>query len=160
MGDPECQTIIPILETDLGEIVFACCEKKLHNIQIKWKEKKSVCIVLCSKGYPDDYKKNVKINQINDIGLNNCEYVFHAGTKIENGEYLATGGRVLNVIVTSEDFKKSKDTNLGLFLSLLNPIESIFILQSSSMSSKLVTPQILIKYCINSLSLNCFYILA
>ena len=118
MGDPECQTIIPILETDLGEIVLACCEKKLHDIQIKWKEKKSVCIVLCSKGYPDDYKKNVRINQIKDIGLNNCEYVFHAGTKIENGEYLATGGRVLNVVVNTENFKKSKEQAIKILNEL------------------------------------------
>ena len=109
MGDPECQTILPLLETDLGKIILACCEKKLLNIQIKWKEKKSVCIVLCSNGYPDEYKKNVRINQIKNISLNNYEYLFHAGTKIENGEYLSTGGRVLNVTVTSENFKKSKE---------------------------------------------------
>ena len=109
MGDPECQTILPLLETDLGKIILACCEKKLLNIQIKWKEKKSVCIVLCSNGYPDEYKKNVRINQIKNISINNYEYLFHAGTKIENGEYLSTGGRVLNVTVTSENFKKSKE---------------------------------------------------
>ena len=118
MGDPECQTILPILETDLGEIVLACCEKKLHNIQIKWKEKKSVCIVLCSKGYPDDYKKNVRINQIKNIILNNSEYVFHAGTKIDNGEYLATGGRVLNIVVTTENFKKSKEQAIKILNEL------------------------------------------
>ena len=109
MGDPECQTILPLLETDLGKIILACCEKKLFNIQIKWKEKKSVCIVLCSNGYPDEYKKNVRINQIKSISINNYEYLFHAGTKIENGEYLSTGGRVLNVTVTSENFKRSKE---------------------------------------------------
>ena len=109
MGDPECQTILPLLETDLGKIILACCEKKLLNIQIKWKEKKSVCIVLCSNGYPDEYKKNVRINQIKNISINNYEYLFHAGTKIENGEYLSTGGRVLNVTVTSENFKNSKE---------------------------------------------------
>merc|ERR1712070_800268 len=48
MGDPECQTILPILETDLGEIILSCCNKKLLDINIKWKAKKSVCIVLCS----------------------------------------------------------------------------------------------------------------
>ena len=57
MGDPECQTILPILETDLGEIVLACCEKKLHNIQIKWKEKKRDDI---NRNRNDD---NVKINK-------------------------------------------------------------------------------------------------
>ena len=118
MGDPECQTILPILETDLGKIILACCEKKLLNIQINWKEKKSVCIVLCSDGYPEDYKKNVRINQIKNISLNNNEYIFHAGIKIENGEYLATGGRVLNVIVTSEDFKKSKERAVKILSNL------------------------------------------
>ena len=125
MGDPECQTILPILDTDLGEIILACCEKKLLNIQIKWKEKKSVCIVLCSNGYPDDYKKNVKINQIKNISLNDHEYVFHAGTKIENGEYLATGGRVLNVIATSDNFKKSKEQAVKI-LNNLNWNEGFF----------------------------------
>ena len=118
MGDPECQTILPILKTDLGKIILACCEKKLLNIQIKWKEKKSVCIVLCSNGYPDDYKKNIRIEQIKNIILNSNEYIFHAGTKIENGEYLATGGRVLNVIVTSENFKKSKERAVKILSNL------------------------------------------
>ena len=83
MGDPECQTILPILETDLGEIVLACCEKKLLNLEIKWKNKKSICIVLCSNGYPDKYEKNTNIDQIRNIILENDEYIFHAGTKIE-----------------------------------------------------------------------------
>ena len=59
MGDPECQTILPILDTDFAEIILACCNKKLKDIDIKWKNKKSVCIVLCSNGYPDNYKKNI-----------------------------------------------------------------------------------------------------
>ena len=104
---------------------MACCEKKLHNIQIKWKEKKSVCIVLCSKGYPDDYKKNVRINLIKDISRNNSEYVFHAGTKIDNGQYLATGGRVLNVVVNTENFKKSKERAIKI-LNELNWNEGFF----------------------------------
>ena len=108
MGDPECQTILPILETDLGKIILACCDRKLNNIEIKWKKKKSVCVVLCSNGYPDDFKKNTKINQLKNIKLDSDEYLFHAGTKIENGEYLAIGGRVLNIIATTESFKISK----------------------------------------------------
>ena len=69
MGDPECQTILPILDTDLAEIILACCNKKLQDIDIKWKNKKSVCIVLCSNGYPDNYKKNIIINQIKNIKI-------------------------------------------------------------------------------------------
>ena len=58
MGDPECQTILPKLKTDLSKILLACCKKKLENINIEWFEKKSLCVVLCSKGYPGKYKKN------------------------------------------------------------------------------------------------------
>ena len=118
MGDPECQTILPILETDLGELIYACCQQKLSKFQIKWKETKSVCIVLCSNGYPDDFKKNVKINQIKNIKLDKNEYIFHAGTKIKDEEYLATGGRVLNVVAISENFKKSKEQTVKILNNL------------------------------------------
>ncbi len=114
MGDPECQTILPILDTDLGEIILSCCNKKLRDINIKWKTKKSVCIVLCSNGYPDNYQKNIKINQINNIKLNNDEYIFHAGTKIKDGNFLATGGRVLNIVSTTENFRKSKEKSIKI----------------------------------------------
>ncbi len=118
MGDPECQTILPILDTDLGEIILSCCNKKLLDIQIKWKAKKSVCIVLCSNGYPDNYQKNIKINQINNIKLNNDEYIFHAGTNIRDGNFLATGGRVLNIVATTENFRKSKEKSLKIIEKL------------------------------------------
>ncbi len=109
MGDPECQTILPILDTDLAEIFLACCNKKLQNIDIKWKNKKSVCIVLCSNGYPDNYKKNIIINGLKNLKIDRNEYIFHAGTVTKDDKYLATGGRVLNVIVTTENFKNSKE---------------------------------------------------
>ncbi|MDC2996535.1 phosphoribosylamine--glycine ligase [Candidatus Pelagibacter sp.] len=125
MGDPECQTILPILESDLGELIQACCDKKLSSFNIKWKQKKSVCVVLCSNGYPDDYKKNIKIDKIKNIKLHQNEYIFHAGTKIENGEYFATGGRVLNIIATSENFRKSKDQTLKI-LNDINWKEGFF----------------------------------
>ena len=118
MGDPECQTILPILDTDLGEIILSCCNKKLLDINIKWKAKKSVCIVLCSNGYPDNYQKNIKINQINNIKLNNDEYIFHAGTKIEDGNFLTTGGRVLNIVATTENFRKSKEKSVKILKKL------------------------------------------
>ena len=118
MGDPECQTILPILETDFGQIILACCNQKLENLKIKWKEKKSICIVLCSNGYPGEYKKNVSINQIKNIDLIDDEYVFHAGTKIEDGKFFANGGRVLNIVVVSENFKKSKEHALKILSNI------------------------------------------
>ena len=118
MGDPECQTILPLLETDLGEIILACCEKKLSNLEIKWKNKKSICIVLCSNGYPDKYEKNVNIDKIKNIILKNEEYVFHAGTKIEGNKYLATGGRVLNIVAVTEEFSISKNKTIKILETL------------------------------------------
>ncbi len=109
MGDPECQTILPLLETDLGEIIQACCEKRLSSLEIKWKNKKSICIVLCSNGYPDKYDKNVNIDQIKNIIPKNEEFIFHAGTKIESGKYLADGGRVLNIVAATDEFSISKN---------------------------------------------------
>ena len=118
MGDPECQTILPLLETDLGEIILACCEKKLSNLKIKWKNKKSICIVLCSNGYPDKYEKNVNIDKVKNIILKNEEYVFHAGTKIEGNKYLATGGRVLNIVAVTEEFSISKNKTIKILETL------------------------------------------
>ena len=118
MGDPECQTILPLLDTDLGEIILACCEKKLLNLEIKWKNKKSICIVLCSNGYPDKYEKNANIDQIRNIILDNDEYIFHAGTKIEGKKYLATGGRVLNIVAITDEFSTSKDKTIKILQTL------------------------------------------
>ena len=118
MGDPECQTILPILDTDLAEIILACCNKKLQDIDIKWKNKKSVCIVLCSNGYPDNYKKNIIINGLKNLKIDRNEYIFHAGTVTKDDKYLATGGRVLNVIVTTENFKNSKEKAIKILNDL------------------------------------------
>ena len=60
MGDPECQTILPLLKTDLLDLILACCNSNLKERNIDWFEKKSLCIVLCSRGYPENYKKMSK----------------------------------------------------------------------------------------------------
>ena len=109
MGDPECQTILPKLKTDLVEILEACCNNKLSDINIEWTNKKSLCVVLCSKGYPDNYQKNVLINNIENFTLDENNFIFHAGTKKENDKIYATGGRVLNFISLSDDFLKARD---------------------------------------------------
>ena len=109
MGDPECQTILPKLKTDLAEIIDSCCNKKLADINIEWTNKKSLCVVLCSKGYPDTYKKNVLIKNLENLSLNEDNFIFHAGTKNENDKFFATGGRVLNFISLSDDFLKARN---------------------------------------------------
>ena len=109
MGDPECQTILPKLKTDLLEIIDACCDKKLVDINIEWTNKKSLCVVLCSKGYPDTYKKNILINNLENFNLDENNFIFHAGTKKENDEIYAIGGRVLNFISLSDNFLQARN---------------------------------------------------
>ena len=104
MGDPECQTILPKLKTDISEIFLACCEKKLDKVNIEWINKKSLCIVVCSKGYPNTFKKNVEIENLDNIKLNKDEHLFHAGTVENESRVYAVGGRVLNFVSISEDF--------------------------------------------------------
>ena len=108
MGDPECQTIIPKLETDLLDILIACCNEKLEEINIKWIDKKSICVVLCSKGYPETFEKNVIIKNFNSIKLDEKDYLFHAGTKKVDNEIFATGGRVLNFVSISDNFFEAR----------------------------------------------------
>lgn len=109
MGDPECQTILPKLKTDLVEILEACCDQKLADINIEWINKKSLCVVLCSKGYPDTYEKNILINNLENFTLNENNFVFHAGTKKKDDKIYANGGRVLNFISLSDNFLKARD---------------------------------------------------
>ncbi len=108
MGDPECQTILPKLETDLVEIFLSCCDKKLNQIDIKWKKKKSICVVLCSKGYPETYKKNILIQNIDKLNLDKENLCFHAGTIKRDNKIFANGGRVLNFVSLSDDFLKAR----------------------------------------------------
>ncbi len=110
MGDPECQTILPLLESDLLELILSCCDEKLENEEVKWNNKKSMCIVLCSNGYPDMYKKNIEIDNLSEIPVNKDSFIYHAGTEFVNNKIYATGGRVLNFVSISDDLKKSRDT--------------------------------------------------
>ena len=118
MGDPECQAIMARLKTDLFEIIDACINQKLKKIKIKWKKEKSMCIVLCSNGYPGIYKKNILIKNINKIKTKNNELIFHAGTiKIKNQIY-SNGGRVLNFISLSKQLIKSRNNIINLIKKL------------------------------------------
>ena len=108
MGDPECQTILPKLKTDLSKIFLSCCNGKLDKINIEWINKKSLCVVLCSKGYPEEFKKNVEIKNLENITLSSNNYIFHAGTLKKKDKIFAVGGRVLNFVSLSENFSDSK----------------------------------------------------
>ena len=109
MGDPECQTILPKLKSDLLEIIEACCNQTLKNSKIEWYDKKSLCIVICSKGYPGKYSNDILIENTDKLDLNQGDFIYHAGTKkIENKIY-SNGGRVINFVSLSSNFKESRD---------------------------------------------------
>ena len=108
MGDPECQTILPLLKTDFGEIIHSCCEGNLSSKEIEWHNKKSLCVVLCSNGYPNKYKKHVKIANLKKIKKLKNQFIFHAGTKLDKGEFFSFGGRVLNIVSISDTLTECK----------------------------------------------------
>ena len=109
MGDPECQTILPKLKTDLLEIIKACCQERLKNLKIEWYDKKSLCIVLCSKGYPDKYDNTVLIENTAKLNLSKNDFMYHAGTKKVEDKIYSNGGRVVNFVSLSSNFKESRD---------------------------------------------------
>ena len=118
MGDPECQTILPKLKTDFLDIIDACVNKKLNTINFEWKNEKSLCVVLCSKGYPERYINNQEIKNLDKISLKKDEFIFHAGTKNDKEKILSNGGRVLNFVILSSDFKESRDKAINLINKL------------------------------------------
>ena len=118
MGDPECQTILPKLKTDLLKIFLACCNQTLNKIKLEWKKEKSLCIVLCSKGYPDEYEKNILIENLDKIKSSGNEYCFHAGTTKKENKIYASGGRVLNFVCLAKNFFDARKNVINSINSL------------------------------------------
>jgi len=118
MGDPECQTILPRLKTDFLEVIDACINKNLKEIKLDWFDEKSICIVLCSKGYPDKYQNNIEIKKLEKIKLEDNSYIYHAGTKIKNSKVYSNGGRVLNFVTKSKNLKESRNNLINLINDL------------------------------------------
>ena len=125
MGDPECQTILPKLKSDLIDIFLACCSGDLENVEINWHNKKTLCVVLCSRGYPDQFNKNILIPGLDKIELKDSEYCYHAGTKEYENKVYAIGGRVLNFVSMSNNFLESRNQVLKL-IKMLNWNEGFF----------------------------------
>ncbi len=96
-GDPETQSYMRLLETDLIDIIESCLDQRLSDIEIKWNKMFACNIVLASGGYPGDYEKGKIISGITEAEKNKDIVVFHAGTKLDNGKLATSGGRVLGV---------------------------------------------------------------
>ena len=94
-GDPECQAVLSLLDSDLLEIFLACREGTLDKLDIRWKGQSACCLVLASGGYPLDYKKGYPISGLEEAGKS--AVVFHAGTAQQDGQTVTSGGRVLGV---------------------------------------------------------------
>ncbi len=119
MGDPECQTILPLLKNDFVEILKNCIDENLKQIKLNWKNEKSICIVLTSKGYPDKFEKNILINNLENVSNMENQYIFHAGTKFERKKFFSNGGRVLNFVSINKNFKLARKNALSL-VKILN----------------------------------------
>ena len=108
-GDPETQVVLPLLETDIVDIREAVWEEKLDQLDIKWSDKSCACVVIASGGYPEKYETGKEISGLDEKGQSPLAYVYHAGTKLENGKYYTAGGRVLGVTATGSDLREALD---------------------------------------------------
>ncbi len=107
-GDPETQVILPLLQTDLLEITYACATGTLADIDIQWSDDAAACVVLASGGYPGSYPKGKPIAGLADAESDNST-VFHAGTALDTDTVVTSGGRVLGVTGWGADFKTALD---------------------------------------------------
>ena len=106
-GDPETQVVLPLLETDLLEIFEAVYEKRLSEMDIKWKNGAAACVAMASGGYPEAYEIGFEINGLDDAETDKNITVYHAGTKLSDGKILTAGGRVLGITATGENLDKA-----------------------------------------------------
>lgn len=106
-GDPETQVVLPRLESDLLEIFEAVIDQKLDTVPVVWSEKPAVCVILASGGYPEKYETGYPISGIENAEQAGNITVFHAGTKLDGGEVVTAGGRVLGVTAVSDSFSQA-----------------------------------------------------
>lgn len=108
-GDPETQVVLPLLETDLVDIMEAVSEERLGELDIKWSDKSCACVVMASGDYPEKYETGKPISGLDEKGQTDGAYIYHAGTKLADGQYLTAGGRVLGVTATGGGLKDALD---------------------------------------------------
>lgn len=108
-GDPETQVVLPLLKSDLADIMLACATANLQEDMVEWSDNAAVCVVMASGGYPVSYEKGKIINGLDKAAKMPDVMVFHAGTKAENGKILTDGGRVLGVTAQAKDIKTACD---------------------------------------------------
>ena len=107
-GDPETQSLMLRLESDLVELFLAAAEGNLQNKSVKLSDKSALCVVMATKGYPENYPKNTEIKNLSAAEKTPDSIIFHAGTKYEDGKWLSTGGRVLSVCGIGDNLLKAQ----------------------------------------------------
>ena len=108
-GDPETQVVLPLLDTDLLDIFEAIYDERLSELDIKWKNESCACVIMASGGYPKSYEKGKEIKGLDAKGQLDNAFIYHAGTKLEDGKFLTAGGRVLGVTATGNTLKTALD---------------------------------------------------
>lgn len=108
-GDPECQPLMVLLETDLVEIMQACVQGRLNKIKVQFSSQTSCCVVMASQGYPGSYPKGMTITGIEEAEKLEAVAVFQAGTAKENDQIISTGGRVLGVTATGNNLEEARN---------------------------------------------------
>ncbi|MFR2154783.1 MAG: phosphoribosylamine--glycine ligase [[Eubacterium] siraeum] len=99
-----------LLETDIMDIIEAVWEEKLDTLDIKWSDKSCACVVMASGGYPEKYETGKVISGLDENGQCEGAFVYHAGTKLEDGKFLTAGGRVLGITAYGDTLKEALDT--------------------------------------------------
>jgi phosphoribosylamine--glycine ligase len=107
-GDPDTQTVLPRLKTDFIELALAIIDERLSDIDMEWRHKASVCIVVSSTDYPRKYQKGVVISGLEKIRTMKDTIVFHIGTSLSDKDIITSGGRVISITATGPDIKDAK----------------------------------------------------
>jgi phosphoribosylamine--glycine ligase len=108
-GDPEAEVVLPLLDSDLLDVLDACVDGKLQQCNVKWKRGAAACVVLASGGYPGKYATGIPIHGL-DAAHNPNAVIFHAGTKWQDNIVVTAGGRVLTVTAVGETLRDALDT--------------------------------------------------
>ena len=107
-GDPEAQVVLPRMKNDIIDVMEACIDGKLSDVELEFEDNAAVCVVLASDGYPEKYDKGFEIKGLDTFKDKDGYYVFHAGTKFDNDKIVTNGGRVLGVVAKGEDLKAAR----------------------------------------------------
>ncbi len=107
-GDPEAQVVLPRMKNDMIEVMEACVDGTLDQIELEFEDNAAVCVVLASDGYPVSYQKGFEIHGLEKIQDKDGFFVFHAGTKFQDGKIVTNGGRVLGVTATGKTLQEAR----------------------------------------------------